>query len=269
MTVKQKENQRYVEAVTKALEIVNCFENRNNLRIKDIVQLTGLNKSRAIRLCGTLSAMNYLVYNETNKSYHLGPKFLVLGKTYERSNDLLSLAKPILKEISQTTEETALLFVVEGLRRLCLAKEIGTHHIHFSIEEGERRDLYLGASGKILIAYGSKKLRQEIFTAISSDSEIEKKVNGLDKFKSTLKEIEKSGYAISSGEAARDASAISVPIFDYSGSICASLSVVLPSYRLRDKKTIVLNVLKSSAMTLSGSLGYAGFPRPAGDSHSH
>jgi len=256
MKTNQKENRRYVEAVIKALEIINCFENKNNLRIKDIVQLTGLNKSRVIRLCGTLSSMNYLVYHETDKSFHLGPKFLILGKTYERSNDLISLAKPVLIRLSKKTEETALMSIVDGLSRLCLAKEIGTHPIHFSIEEGERRDLYLGASGKILIAYGSQYLKQEIFNKISSDHHIVEKVNGLENFKSSLKKIEKSGYAISSGEAVRDASAISVPIFNHEGSASASLSVVLPSYRLPEKKTMVLNVLKKNARTLSASLGY-------------
>jgi DNA-binding IclR family transcriptional regulator len=258
MKAKKKENERHVEAVVKALEIINCFENRNNLKIKDIVQLTGLNKSRVIRLCGTLSSMNFIVYNEIDKLFRLGPKFLILGKTYERNNDLMTLAKPILKKLSETTEETALLFVVEGLSRLCLAKETGTNPIHFSIQEGERRGLYLGASGKILIAYGSKKLKQQILKLISSDDNIAKEVNGLENFKNNLKEIEKSGYAISTGEAVSDASAISVPIFNHEKIICASLSIILPSYRLTDKKSKVLDALKKSAKTLSVSLGYLG-----------
>ncbi len=255
MLPKKKEHKRHVEAVVKALEVLDCFEGRKALRIKDITDLTGLTNSRAIRLCGTLRAMNYLVYDEEDKSYRPGPRLLVLGKSYEHSNNLISLAKPLLRKLSVQTGETALLFVADGLSRRCIAKEIGPHPIHFSIEEGERRDLYLGASGRILITFGPESLRDKILTVLESNPDKAVKVGGLNNFRQSLDNIARDGFAVSSGEVVADASSLSVPVFNMGKAVRASISIALPTYRLDENKSKILEALLKSASKLSTALG--------------
>jgi DNA-binding IclR family transcriptional regulator len=255
MLPKKKEHKRHVEAVVKALEVLDCFEGRKSLRVTDITDLTGLNNSRAIRLCGTLRAMNYLVYDEEDKSYRLGPRLMVLGKAYEQFNDLISLVKPLLRKLSVQTGETALLFVADGLSRLCIAKEIGPHPIHFSIEEGERRDLYLGASGRILITFGPESVRKRILALLESNPNKAAKVGGLNNFRQSLDNIAKDGFAVSSGEVVADASALSVPVFNMDKAVRASISIALPTYRLEVNKSKILKALLHSASKLSMALG--------------
>jgi DNA-binding IclR family transcriptional regulator len=255
MLPQKKEHKRHVEAVIKALEVLDCFEGRKSLRVKDITDLTGLTNSRAIRLCGTLRAMNYLVYHEADKSYRLGPQLMVLGKAYEQNNNLISLAKPILRKLSVKTGETALLFVADGLSRLCIAKEIGAHPIHFSIEEGERRDLYLGASGRILITFGPEDVRERILAILESTPDKAAKVGGLNNFRKSLDNIAKDGFAVSSGEVVTDASALSVPVFNIDKAVRASISIALPTYRLDENKSRILEALLQSASKLSTALG--------------
>ncbi len=60
--------------------------------LNKIRELTGMNKSRVIRLCGTLASKGYLGYDSEAQRYKLGSKILSFSKTYKRSNDLISLA---------------------------------------------------------------------------------------------------------------------------------------------------------------------------------
>ena len=149
-----KEASRHVEAVTKALAILECFDAEPVRTLKTIREITGLNKSRVIRLCGTLVANGYLDYEPGPHQYKLGSRILRLGKAYERSNSLISVARQVLRDLADQTGESATLYVVDGLKRLCLATEEGTYGIRYTILEGQQLELYAGSGGKVLLAFG-------------------------------------------------------------------------------------------------------------------
>ena len=117
----------------KALAILECFLPEPARTLKSIAETTGLNKSRAIRLCGTLMASGYLDYEPGTKQYKLGSRILTLGKAYERSNNLTSVARPVLRELADQTGESATLYVIDGIKRLCLATAEGTSDIRYTI----------------------------------------------------------------------------------------------------------------------------------------
>jgi len=162
MRGKVKEFTRHVDAVLKALDVLDCFQVHPLLPLKKISELTGMNKSRIIRLCGTLASRGYLVYDSESLHYKLGSRILALSKIYEQSNNLISLARPVLGYLARQTGESATLYVVDGLKRLCLAREEGTFSIRFNIMEGERMALYAGAGGKLLLAFGPEELRRKV-----------------------------------------------------------------------------------------------------------
>jgi DNA-binding IclR family transcriptional regulator len=161
MEQERKESRRYVDAVLKALDILDCFQVRPSLQLKQISEMTKLNKSRILRLCGTVESMGYLVHDRETGLYSLGPKLLSLGKIYERNNTMISLARPVLRDLTRITGESASLFVVDGNKRLCLAREEGTHSVRYSVSEGQRMELYAGSGGKVLLAFGPAELRRQ------------------------------------------------------------------------------------------------------------
>ena len=89
-----------------------------------------------MRICGTLEARGYIVYNSETKQYSLGARLLTLGKIYERNNSLISVSRPILKELAQTTGESAAIYVINNQQRLCLVRERGSLSIAYRIYEG-------------------------------------------------------------------------------------------------------------------------------------
>jgi len=122
-----------VEALVKALIILECFSiEEPELKLKQLSEKTGLYKSRILRLCGTLVAQGYLI-RIPRATYKLGPKLMILGKTYERTNPLALLSRSILKDLSRLTGDSVKLFVIEGSKRLCFVTEEGTYPLRYTL----------------------------------------------------------------------------------------------------------------------------------------
>lgn len=261
MRKRLKESTRHVDAVLKSLEVLDCFQVQPQLQLKKICELTGMNKSRVIRLCGTLAFRGYLVYDPEAHHYRLGSKVLSLSKIYERSNNLISLARPIMRRLADATGESASLFVVEGLQRLCLVREEGTFSIRYNVLEGQRMVLYAGAGGKILLAYGPEELRRKFLRKGHLRSLTPATIRDPRGLEKELETIRRQGYASSYGERDPEVAALAAPIYSYDGSVCAALTLAGPAHRFsREHNVKHLRIMLASAGRLSQMLGY---PAPA------
>ena len=111
-----------VDTVARALGILECFTAAEpEQTLKQLCEKTGLYKSRIHRLCQTLLDCGYLV-RISYSSYRLGPKLLVLGKVYERTNTLVSISRPVMQELASASGESVALFALEGEKCICLTR---------------------------------------------------------------------------------------------------------------------------------------------------
>jgi DNA-binding IclR family transcriptional regulator len=255
-----KESAKQIESVDKALGILECFSvNTPELSLKQLSEKTGLYKSRILRLCGTLMAHGFLNRMEEGSGYRLGPKLLMLGKIYERSNSFISIARPVLRELASITGESAKLFVIQGTKRICLVRERGPYPLSYHVEEGESFELYAGAGGKVLLAYSSREFRDQVLgekvlqrltpTTIVERSRLEKEFLA----------IRERGYAASNGEIFPEVAGLAAPVFDHGNDICGALNISGSAQRFTaDRRQEMLDSLLISARRLSRLLGYVG-----------
>ncbi|UCG07147.1 MAG: IclR family transcriptional regulator [Desulfobacterales bacterium] len=253
-----KESKRQVEAVAKALDILECFTGSEpELSLKQLSEKTGLYKSRILRLCGTLVAQNFLIRTPAS-SYKLGPKLMALGKVYENTNPLVSVARPVLRELALLTGESTKLFVVDGTKRLCLVREKGTYPLRYAVSEGETYELHAGAGGKVLLAYASEEFRHQILKnnlkKITPATIVER-----DRLEKEFESIRKQGYAFSRGELVPEVAGMAAPVFDHENSICGAMAVAGAEQRFTAvrQKDMLKNLL-ASAQKLSCLLGNVG-----------
>lgn len=253
-----KESNKLIESVDKALCLLECFsDSESELSLKDLSEKTGLNKSRILRLAGTLASHGFLVRRK-GSLYSLGPQILMLGKIYERSNTLMSLARPIMKDLVLLTGESVKLFVVEDKKRICLARELGPSRLHYAIKEGEVLPLAAGAGGKVLLAYGSPELREEVLSQ-GLERVTPATIVKRDQFADELNTVRLQGYAISVGELVYEVGGVAAPIFDHDQKVVAALVVAGPIQRFSDGLyKAKLNDLLDACRQLSHMLGYTG-----------
>ncbi len=247
MKNQSKEASRHVDAVLSALDILDCFQGHSSLTLKEIIDITGLTRSRAMRLIGTLESRGYVVANPDTKTYHPGVKLPIIAKSFEKINQVEILIRPVLKQLALDTGESATLYVRDGIERVALAREEGNHAIRYAIQEGQRHLLCRsGAASKVLLSFGPKEWLEEVITNSEFDTQ---------KLVSSIETTRQQGYAISLGENTPGAHSIAAPVFNINKKLVGSLTISGPSNRM-DTEQIqqLLSVVVETAGHLSDRL---------------
>jgi len=226
-----KETLRHVEAVLSALSLLVCFVFEPVLSVKQLIEMTGLTRNRVMRLCGTLEKRGYLIQDLEARNFSLGFQVMVLGKAFDKSNNLITIARPILKELAQNTGESASLYVLEGTHRLVLAREEGTQVIRYLVAEGQRLPIHAGASGKTLLAFSPEELTHKLINDKKLTRFTPRTITDPASLKAELAKIRSAGYAISQSERAADAASIAAPVFDHENCLIGAISIGGPVTR--------------------------------------
>jgi len=251
-----KESTRLVEAILKALEVLDCFDDAATLSLKQIVDRTGLVRSRTMRIIGTLISRGYLFFDPESGRYALGSRLMALGNAFKRNNNILRIVRPVLKHLVDETGESSTFCVNEADERVVLARENGKHALRYSIEEGQRMPLHAGASSKALLAFNSQEVLQRLVTKKMLQPITSHTIIDPDRLKVELKKIRKRGYAISTGENTPDAMAIAVPVYDYADHLAGVLSISGPSNRIESSIQEKTQQLFVAAQMLSKAFGH-------------
>lgn len=225
-----RESDRHVMAVVAALSLLECFERDEALRLKDFHVRTGIQKSRILRLLGTLEHAGFI--SSTENTFRLGPKVLALGQVVNDSfHDLAARFKPALQTITNTVGDTSFLSVVRGNQRMVLTHTTPEVGLCFKIPNGQLRPLHAGATGKVLLAFSRQEFIEHILSSelagLTANTQIDPQKISLE-----LAQVRERKYAVSSAEANPHAYAISKPILDCDGAILAAITVAGPATRL-------------------------------------
>lgn len=258
MRSRTKESGRHVGAVLKALDLLESFQAQPTLSLKELIDLSGLNRSRVMRLAGTLEARGYLGLEPYTGHYRLGSRLLTLGKQFEQSNTVISLARPALRQLVQITGESATLYAIDSFERVALAREHGTHEVRFSVTEGGRSELYAGAAGKILLAHAPSDVADGVLKAGVMRRLTPGTIVDPAGLTAQLKTIRRQGWAFSKGERVADAWGIAAPVFGHDGTAHAAIGVAGPINRLTQQmRTQTLAAVTEIAQDLSRDLGWS------------
>ncbi|TKT69441.1 IclR family transcriptional regulator [Aquamicrobium sp. LC103] len=216
-----KEADRHIVAVSAALEVLAAFDRDVPLRLKDLHERTGQNRSRLLRLLGTLENHGFVQSNSTDGTYELGGVLYRLGSLMnDRFSRVDATIRPVLKRLVAETGDTAFFSSVEGLRRVVVVAEESTEALRFTAREGQSRPLHLGASSKVLLAFADAETRERAMAMVSEDEH--------PAILKDIDEITANGFAVSRGEITPYGFAIAVPVTQDGGRVGAlSLAGVL------------------------------------------
>jgi len=256
MTKSVKQFDRHVESVLAALEILDCFLHHPKLSIKQIGDLTNMTRNRITRLIGTLTHMGYIMEGFESSTFTPGPKLMVLGNIFETNQNLVLVARSILRELALKTGESATFYIREGRERVVFAREEGTQAIRFSVSVGQRMDLHAGAAGKVLLAYAPEVERDIILKKGPLPRFSPQTITNPTRLLKELAQIKSGGYAISRGERNPDAFGLAVPVFEREDQMIGAISIAGPITRLTaESEEFYLSELKSSATLLCQRFG--------------
>lgn len=135
------------------MDILLCFQRGRPMKLHDIHAATGLNKSRILRTAGTLMKYGFLKQDPASKAYALGPVFFSLAGTLAPALDRAKrAAQPILDALTAELGQTTMLSNAIGDERVVIVRAEPEHGLRYGVSVGQRRSLFHGATGTVLIA---------------------------------------------------------------------------------------------------------------------
>jgi DNA-binding IclR family transcriptional regulator len=253
--LKQKNNYA-VPAVDGMLHIVEFLASHNRMcGVTELSRELGLSTNLIFRIMKCLVERGYAQV-DTGGSYQLNTGFYTLGMKLHSRFDLRSQARPFLKKLCKTTEETVQLQVPDGNRMLSMEVITPDNDYYLQVVPGSRLYFHANAFGKCIMAYMEEaeldKLLAEGLPEFTPNT-----IVAAAKIKEELETVRKTGFAYDRNEYLMGVYCIGSPVFDASGKAIAGVGMTgLASRFNRDSTKVFKKAIKQCAANISKAIGY-------------
>lgn len=256
----KKSNTNFIQSVDRALRILEVFkDNDKELGVTEIAKILDLNKSTAFGLLTTLENRGYVEQNLENGKYHWGFKLMELGFASYESIDIVQIARPELRELSDKFKETVHIVVRDKSEVVYIDKFVGGNDAVGVVSRvGKRNPLYCTGVGKCILAFMDES---EVDKVLSQPLKKYTKntVTDVDLIKKELIKIREQGCSFDREEIELGLCCVAAPIKDHTGKVVAAISLSGPSIRMsKEKINSICSPVKDAANRISRSLGYRG-----------
>lgn len=250
-----KEGEVKVKSLQKAMEVLECFAQKQPLGVTEISEKLGLYKSNVHNILTTFTALGYLSQDAETGKFRLGVSIMSLSRAFREGLDITRIAVPYMSEIANTAGELVYLTIpredsvvyLEGVspdNQRMVSKSVA----------GEFCKMYCTSVGKAMLANMPK---EEVEKCISGKLEAYTENTITDK-KSLLEEIEKTrirGYGIDDMEIMFGIKCVGVALLNHDGKVEGGLSISAPSLRMSDEKIeLYAKILKEYAAKIQKML---------------
>jgi DNA-binding IclR family transcriptional regulator len=249
-----RSSQGTVLVLRKAVAILRAFTpERPILTLQDLRAITDLPMTTCQRIVTNLAAERVLDRN--GDTYSIGRAVLEWAEIGKLARPLNQLLGGIMRDLRDSTEETACAFTPQGRFRVCIEVIPTRLPVRPQTYVGQAVPLHIGAAGKVMLAFDDDLLR----TATREDLEqvTDHTITDHDQLELEMKRIRKCGYSISSEEGTTGLAGVAAPIFGADGRLVASVALSVPLQRAgRQRLRALAPVVVKTAKLASGQLGY-------------
>lgn len=246
-----------IQAVDRALRILDLFdEYERELKITEISQRMGMNKSTIHSLLKTLQLHGYIEQNQENGKYRLGMKLFERGNHVVHGLDIRRIAKKHLLDLTMKTGQTVHLVILNGREGVYIDKVEGKGAVLYS-RIGRRVPVHSSAVGKVLAAFAPPETLTAMMNGYEYTPHTANTITDQDRFLLELDRVRQRGYATDNQENEPGIFCVAVPIMDHSGHAVASMSMSSPISGLEDDQfENHLRLLKQTAQNISREMGH-------------
>ncbi|SFH05844.1 transcriptional regulator, IclR family [Desulfotomaculum arcticum] len=250
----QEKSAGSVRSVERAADILTCMGSGEKTLTEISVEL-GLSKATVYRILGALRNKNFVSRDADSGKYYLHWGLTgLLNAGLEQG--VVQSVYPLMEKLWRLTGETVTLYIKKGYNRICVAEIVSQQPLKFAVGVGTVVPINAntGSPGKVFLAYMNRHEVDEFLNHEHASQGFKPTGQGL--LLKELEEIRKRGWAVSYGERIKGGSSLSVPVWDRSGDVVASLNLLGPYVRLNEEVLLgYLDLLKECAEAASIRLG--------------
>jgi IclR family transcriptional regulator, acetate operon repressor len=230
-------------------------ESGEDLSISHIAEVLGITRSSVHRLLDDLVRARW-VERTVHHRYRVAFEFYRIGALGAHRITAVTLAKPLLAELTARCNETAVLaMLVPGELKMVLTEQADpAHPLRWRFQHHIPRSLVWGAPGRAMLAFLDEE-QQRSAIAEAPPSPRGRPPPAWSTWKREAEAIRVRNFAMSDGQFTEWAIAYAVPVFGHAGLV-GSVAFVVPRTRMEtSSETQMVGALQRAAATLSRSLG--------------
>jgi IclR family transcriptional regulator, KDG regulon repressor len=246
-----------VQSLERGFAIIEAVaSHRDGVSLKDLSRDVGLHSSTTFHLVQTLVTLGYIQQLADTKRYRLGRRLFALAGNMLDEIELVSIAKPILEELSSSTGEASHFAIGSGYSAVMIARTAGSGVFQLASHVGVVRPLHCTAIGKIILAAMSAE-RIESFLASGAPPRLTANtICNLSRLRREIKTIAVNGVAYDDAEFNEELRCIAVPVRDFSGQTLGALGISAPTWRLSlAELSLKAEDVRRCAVKLSAEIG--------------
>jgi len=257
---KEPKERTGVQSLERAFAILETVaESREGIGLAELAKKVGLHNSTTFHLVKTMVALGYLRQSKQTKRYRIGRPLFALAAGALDEIELVSLATPVLEDLSAATGESGHFAVRSGDDVVVIAKTSGSGAFQLADRVGVVRPAHCTALGKVLLAALSKDQLGRFVEGHELVPYTPKTITDPDLLRRDIEEVARAGVAFDDGEFNAEVRCIAVPVHDFTRQTIGALGISGPIWRLSiqvlQRKT---ELVKDAALRLSRELGHPG-----------
>lgn len=233
-----------VRAVDRAISILQAFTpERPSMSVVELQKQVGISRPTLYRLLQTLAAKGLVRGDGEPQRFALAHGVMQLSHVWLKGLNVIDVARPLLENIRDQTEETAAVFGLDGDRRICLFEAESRHGLAIIRGTGEVSSITRGATGRAILAYTSEEQRRRLLDSLDPSLGEQR----LRELEGDYRETRRRGYATSTGELMVGAVAVAAPFFNHRGEVAGAIGVYGPAARIGADRIDMFGALVAEA----------------------
>ena len=215
-----------IQAVSLALQILEHLAvQRGFAGVTAIATALGVSKSRVHRHLRTLMEQDYVVQSAESDKYGVGTRLVTLGRAVAENFDLVSVARPVMRELRDRLGHPVVLSQVDPGGARVLATMLGKSPIEISVREGSVLGFHASSQGKVALAWGDEATAKRVFST-KLDMKTPSTITSPGALHAEIARTRERGWAVSPNEALTGVNALAAPLFDGSAILVGAIAIV-------------------------------------------
>lgn len=237
--------------------------NRDGIGLAELSKRVGLHNSTTFHLVKTMVSLGYVRQMKDSKRYRIGRPLFALAASALDEVEMMSLATPVLEDLSRETGESAHFAVRMGDAVVVLARTSGPGAFQLTDRVGVVRPAHCTALGKVMLA----ALEADQFERYLERAELKaltaKSITTADLMRREIAEVRRAGIAFDDGEFDSELRCVALPVRNFSGQSTGAIGISGPVWRLSiEALQKRARQVRAAADRLSGEFGYTADSAP-------
>ena len=247
-----------VQSLARAFAIMEeVARNRDGISLAELSKRVGLHNSTTFHLVRTMVSLGYIRQIKDDKRYRIGRPLFALAASALDEIEMVSLATPVLEDLSRETGESGHFAVRMGDSVVVIARTAAPGAFQLTERVGVVRPAHCTALGKVILAALSSDQLERFLDRAELVPVTPKSIVDRGALSKDIEEVRASGIAFDDGEFNPEVRCVAVPIKDFTGQVVGAIGISGPIWRLSIQALQSrARIVQASAKRLSAAFGH-------------